>query len=328
VDKCRFGVGVDVGKDELVVAVSGKKPRGFGTTAGEVKRMYRWLKKCSGGGPIHLGMEATGVYSTKVALRLIEYDQMTVSIINPAQIAAYGRVLLKRTKTDCVDAQVILDFVVKHCPLPWEPPSEAHRRLSSLVTQVDAIKAEIAQWRSRQHAHEYTPGLPQEVAKSAARIMKTLRQELAKIEAAIEQLCQRDKQLAEDMAIATSIIGIGNCSAAQILAHGGDALTRRTRRQLDAHAGLAPAQRQSGTSVRGKPHLAKQGNARLRRALYMPTLVAVHHNPVLKHYYQRLLDRGKLKKVALAACMRKMLNIIRAMLIKRERFNTKYQPLT
>lgn len=326
--KSHFSVGVDVGKDELVVAVTGKKSRIFGTSAGEVRRIYRWLKECSGGGSIHLGMEATGVYSTKVALMLIEYDQMVVSIINPAQIAAHGRVLLKRTKTDSVDAQVILDFVIKHCPSPWEPPSEAHRRLSSLVAQADAIKGEIAQWRSRQHAHEHTPGLPREVTRSAAKIMKTLQQELAKIEAAIEQLCQHDKQLTEDMAIATSMIGIGNCSAAQILAHGGDALTRRTRRQLDAHAGLAPAQRQSGTSVRGKPHLAKQGNARLRRALYMPTLVAVHHNPVLMRYYQRLLDKGKPKKVALTACMRKMLNIIRAMLIKKERFNPEYQPLT
>jgi transposase len=328
VDKSGFRVGVDVGKDELVVAVSGKRPQVFGTTPGEIRRMYRWLSKCSGGGSIHLGMEATGVYSTKVALRLIEYDQVTVSIINPAQIVAHGRVLLKRTKTDSVDAQVILDYVIKHCPLPWQPPSEAQRRLSSLVSQADAIKAEIAQWRSRQHAHKHTPGLPHEIVKSAVRIVRTLQQELAKIEAAIEQLCRQDKQLAEDMAITTSIIGIANCSAAQILAHGGDALIRRTRRQLDAHAGLAPAQRQSGTSVRGKTHLAKQGNARLRRALYMPTLVAVHHNPVLKRHYQRLLDRGKLKKVALAACMRKMLNIIRALLIKRERFNPEYQPLT
>ncbi|MEW6413195.1 MAG: IS110 family transposase [Candidatus Zixiibacteriota bacterium] len=327
-DKSRFCVGVDVGKDELVVAIADKKTRFFGTTTSEVRRMYRWLNKCSGGGSIHLGMEATGVYSTKVALKLVEYNQTTVSVINPAQIAAHGRVLLKRTKTDSVDAQVILDFVIKHCPLPWQPPSEAHRRLSSLVTQADAIKAEIGQWRSRQHAHKHTPELPREVTSSAAKIMKTLQQELVKIEAAIEQLCQQDMQLAEDIAIATSIVGIGNCSAAQILAYGGDALTQRTRRQLDAHAGLAPAQRQSGTSVRGKPHLAKQGNARLRRALYMPTLVAVHHNPVLMRYYRRLIDKGKLKKVALAACMRKMLNIIRAMLIKRERFNPQYQPLT
>ena len=327
-NKGRFNVGVDVGKDELLVAVSGKKSRAFGTSLGEIKHMYRWLNKCCDGRPIHLGMEATGVYSTKVALRLIKYDRMTVSIINPAQIAAYGRVLLKRTKTDSVDAQVILDYVIKHSPPPWQPPSAAHRMLSSLVSQADAIKAEIGQWRSRQHAHEHTSGIPKEVSRSASKIMKTLQQELAKIETAIDQLCQDDRQLAENMTIMTSIIGIGACSASQILAHGGDALTRRSRRQLDAHAGLAPAQRQSGTSVRGKPHLAKQGNARLRRALYMPTLVAVHHNPILMRYYQRLLDRGKLKKVALAACMRKMLNIIRAMLIKRERFNIEYQPLT
>lgn len=112
------------------------------------------------------------------------------------------------------------------------------------------------------------------------------------------------------------------------LAYGGDALTLRTRRQLDAHAGLAPAQRQSGSSVRGKSHIAKQGNARLRKALYMPTLVAGQYNPQLKRYYERLVERGKPKKVALTACMRKLLNLLRAMLIKKTLFNPAYQPLT
>lgn len=141
-------------------------------------------------------------------------------------------------------------------------------------------------------------------------------------------MCETDPELAEDMALLTTISGVATRSAAQILAYGGHRLITYSRRQLDAHAGLAPAERQSGTSVRGKSHLAKQGNGRMRRALYMPTLVAVRFNPRLQRFYQRLLEKGKARKVALTACMRKLLNIIRAMLINRKPFDPEYSPLT
>lgn len=327
-NKERFAVGIDVGKDELLVAAGEPRVRTFGTTPGEIRRLHRWLCKTAGSGVIHVGMEATGVYSVKVALALISHGGLTISVINPAQIKAHSRALLKRTKTDAVDAQVIWNFVCKHNPPAWTPPTEAHRRLSALVAQADAIKGEQQQWCSRQHTHRHAPDTPREVTRSTAAILKTLQQQLDKIDDLIENLCRSDQTLAANIALATSIKGIGLCSAVRILAHGGEALTQRTRRQLDAHAGLAPAQKQSGTSVRGKSHLAKQGNAKLRRALYMPTLVAVHHNPLFQNHYQRLLQRGKLKKVALAACMRKMLNVIRAILINKQTFDPNYQPLT
>lgn len=326
--KPRVCVGIDVGKEELVVAAEGQSVQRFGTTAGEITRLCRWLRQVAAERPVHVGMEATGVYSTRVALPMCRVRGMSISVINPAQIRAHGRALLVRTKTDAVDAQVILDFVVKHTPPAWVPPAAARRQLYALVTQADAIKTELRQWRNRLHAQTYTPDLPREVARSTAAMLTLLQEQLTRIENAIEELCRHDAAMAEDMTIATSIKGIGITSAAQILAHGGDALTLRTRRQLDAHAGLAPAQRQSGTSVRGKSHLAKQGNANLRRALYMPTLVAVHHNPYFQRHYQQMLERGKAKKVALVACMRKMLNLLRAMLIKRQTFNPNYQPLT
>jgi transposase len=326
--KPRLSVGIDVGKDELVVAVEGQSILRFGTTAADLKRLCRRLRQMASGRPLHIGMEATGVYSTRVAAVLAQAPGSIVSVINPAQVVAHGRALLRRTKTDAVDALVILDFVLKHTPPAWSLPSVSHRQLYALVVQADAIKTELRQWRNRQHAQSYALELPSEVAKSTKAMLALLQQQLLRIEQAIERLCRQDTTLADDMAILTSVKGIGAASAAQILAHGGEALTCRTRRQLDAHAGLAPAHRQSGTSVRGKSHLAKQGNARLRRALYMPALVAAHCNPHFQRHYQQLVARGKAKKAALVACMRKMLNLIRALLIKREPFKLTYQPLT
>jgi transposase len=327
-NKSNFCVGIDVGKDELVVAVEQGRPRVFGTGMAEVRRLGNWVLKQAGERRVHIGMEATGVYSRSAAVVLSLHEQFTVSVINPAQIKAFGRAMLTRTKTDQVDAGVIREFVRSQSPSAWTPPQPVREELSALVAQADAIRQEIQQWKNRQHAQQHHGNTPKTVTKSTANIIHWLERECQRLDLAIDQLCQTDTSLTEDMALLTTIKGVATRSAAQILAYGGDSLTRRSRRQLDAHAGLVPAQRQSGTSVRGKSHLAKQGNARLRRALFMPTLVAVQFNPVLKRFYQRLLEKGKPKKVALAACMRKLLNIIRAILIKRMPFNPKYQTLT
>jgi transposase len=327
-DKSHFCVGIDVGKDELVVAVDQGRPRVFGTSTAEVKRLGHWILKQAGERQVHMGMEATGVYSRSVAALLSLHQQFTVSVINPAQIKAFGRAMLTRTKTDSVDAGVIREFVRSQSPSAWIPPQPVREQLSALVAQADAIRQEIQQWKNRQHAQQHHGDIPTTVTESTAAIIRSLEREGQRLDRAIDQLCQTDTTLTEDMALLTTISGVAVRSAAQILAYGGDSLITRSRRQLDAHAGLVPAQRQSGTSVRGKSHLAKQGNARLRRALYMPTLVAVQFNPMLKRFYQRLLEKGKPKKVALIACMRKLLNIIRAMLIKRTPFNPNYQPLT
>lgn len=327
-NKTCLAVGIDVGKDELVVATGEKRPRSFGTTPGEIRRLYRWLQKQANGMVLHVGMEATGVYSTTVALGLKTCGDMGISVINPAQIKAHSRALLRRTKTDAVDAQVIRDFVCKHHPPLWTPPTAAQRRLAALVAQADAFTAEKQRWLNRQQTQRHAADTPREVTRSTTLILKTLQRQLDNIEIHMKALCNNDPGLAEIIALVSTIKGVKFRSAVRILSHGGDDLTQRTRRQLDAHAGLAPAHRQSGTSVRGKSHLAKQGNAKLRRALYMPTLVAVHHNPIFRQHYQKLLKRGKLKKVALVACMRKLLNLIRAMLINRKPFNPQYQLLT
>ena len=327
-NKTRFCVGIDVGKDELVVAGEGGAVSTFGTGVDEVKRLARWVLKRAKGQAVHIGMEATGVYSHGVATGLSRYEQFVVSVINPAQIKAFGRAMLVRTKTDRMDARVIREFVRSQSPGAWTPPSPVRQQLYLLVTQADALGVEIRQWKNRQHAQDHDVDVPEAVMRSTSAIISSLESEQKRLHEAIDHLCTNEPELVEDMALLTSIKGVGTRSAAQILAYGGESLTGRTRRQLDAHAGLVPADRQSGTSVRGKSHLAKQGNARLRRALYMPTLVAVHFNPTLARFYERLLARGKLKKVALVACMRKLLNIIRAMLTKKTAFDPSYQPLT
>jgi transposase len=145
----------------------------------------------------------------------------------------------------------------------------------------------------------------------------------ARIEASkkrLHQHIQAHPDLKQQTALLRTIPGIAEWSAACVIAHGGSALTDRNCKQLVAHAGLAPAHRQSGRSVRGKSHIAKTGRVALRRALYMPAMGAAtqNRNAVL---YQRLLAKGKPKKVAIVACMRKLLHLIHGVLKNQTAFN-------
>jgi len=319
--KKTFYVGIDVGQEELWVAMEGKKARSFPHTLSGIKQMHGWVSRTNKDGLFHFCMEATGVYSQSLAACLLELPQTQVSIVNPAQIAYYAKAQLRRTKTDRVDSGVILSFAKSQNPPLWKPPSEALQRLYQLVVQADALKAELGSWRNRAHTHGYTPHLPEIVVQSTKSIRRFLERELDKLEREIGRLCQEKAELSAQMELLISIPGIAHLTASRLLAYGGSYLGSLSARAMVAYAGLAPRERQSGTSVHGKSRLGKQGNARLRHTLYMPTLCALNHNPLIRAFYQRLLAHGKLKMVAVAACMKKLLLIAKAVLVTQKPFN-------
>lgn len=318
-------VGVDVGKAELWVAVVDRRPRRFAHTATGVRSLVRFCRKAAPDHVLHVCMEATGVYGRSLAVRLLEDGaDLEVSIVNPAQIAAFGRAQLRRTKTDAVDAQVILAFARSQTPSPWTPEPVALRELNQLVKEAEALQTTRIQWSNRQHAHSWNADQPAAVRRADRAVLRMLNRQLARLEEAITALCERDPQLRRRVAVLCSIPGVARKSAVRVLAHGQLTLMTHSPKQLTAHAGLAPRHRLSGTSVRGKSHLAKQGNAHLRRALYMPALVASRHNPAIKPVYDRLRAAGKPGKLALAACMRHLLLIARALLREDRLFEPEY----
>lgn len=321
-------IGVDVGASELWGAAAGLRPRKFKHTSAGIRALHRWAVKQAGAAVVHLCMEATGVYSQSLAMRLVNQPGTEVSIVNPACIKAFANVQLRRSKTDVIDAEVIRSYAESQHPQPWQPASEVLRQLYQLVVQADAIKASLQQWQNRNHSHSYIPDLPKEVLTSQRAIRRTLKRQLQLLEEAIDQLCATNPTLAQKVMLLETIPGIARKSSVQILAYGGQWLTERTPKELVAHAGLAPHHHQSGTSVRGKSRIDKRGDRRLRKALYMPALVGIVHNPALKPFYQRLLANQKMKKVALVASMKKLLLISRSMLIHKTTFDPKYQPLT
>jgi len=327
-NKESFYVGVDVGQSEVWAAVGRGKPRKFSHDGSGVKQLYHWAKEKGGASLLHFCLEATGVYSQSLAVCLLGQGRCQISIVNPAQIAAFAKAQMRRSKTDAIDAQVIWDFAQSQHPLVWQPEREAVQQLAALVAQGDALRRTLRSWQNRCHAHRYQPHLPQAVQESAAEVEQVLQQQLDQITREIHRLCQEDGELKRDVSLLCTIPGVAELTATRLLAYGKSALTQRSPKELTAHAGLAPRHRQSGTSLNGKSRLGKQGDARLRFLLYMPTVAATTFNPIIRHHYQRHLANHKPKMVALMACMKKLLLIAQAILISQQPFNPNIKPLT
>jgi transposase len=321
-------VGVDVGQEELVACMEGFKPRCFKHDANGIRKMYSWSRKFAGTAELCFCLEATGVYGYSLASSLANRFEVQVSVVNPARISSFAKAQLRRTKTDNIDARVILAFAQSQNPPCWKPESETQRRLYHLVTQADRLRRMKRQLSNRDHGFKYVPDLPQEIKKSQRSLHRSIERQLANIDKAIESLCVEDVQLRHQVDLLCSIPGVGTHSAVRILAYGKGNLIELNRKSLTAHAGLAPSEKQSGISIRGKTRIAKQGDRRLRCVLYMPALVAAYHNPILKAFYQRLIENGKPKMLAIVAVMKKLLLMIQAILKRKTPFKPDYLPLT
>jgi transposase len=322
--KTTFYVGIDVGQEELVVAVEGSKARSFKHTLAGIGKMVIWVKGLDMDGTPHFCLESTGVYGYFLASHLTVKFGMTVSVINAAQISAFARAQLRRTKTDQVDAQVILNFAQTQHPPIWQPETKVIRHLYHLVVTADKLSQTSQQWSNRSHCHKYVDDLPPIIKKTHQSLQRALKQQILRIEKEIKILIHDDPQLEQQIQLLCSIPGVAIKSASRIMAYGRRALVERNRKAIVAHAGLAPAQKQSGISIHGKSRIAKQGDRRLRKALFMSALVAAHHNPCLKIFYQRLLKKGKPKMLALTAVMKKLLLMIQAILKNKTPFNPNY----
>lgn len=313
----RTVVGIDVAARTLAVAVlEGGGPPGpaeeVANAPGGGRRVIEGLERRGADPAATLPvMEATGTYWVGAAAALAGAG-WPVAVVAPASAKAYARARLRRAKTDAIDAAVLAAYGRDLRPAPWRPPAAEVAELQLLLRERDDLVALRVQVTNRQHALAQLPALPPEAAGPLAAVLATLEEQVAGLEAAIERRVGRaSAALAADLARLDAIKGVGPLTAAVVLAElaallaagGGPA-------QAVAHAGLDPAPRRSGTSVRGAGHISKAGSARLRQALYMAALAAIRSNPPLRAFYRRLVARGKLKKVALVAVARKLLELM------------------
>jgi transposase len=266
-------------------------------------------------------MEATGTYHEGLAEALVQAN-VTVYVVNPARIKAYGRSELSRTKTDSTDAKLIARFfLAQHAaeaPLhPYTPPTPAQARLRALVRRLDDLKG-MQQMELNRHevANEAVrPGIEQ--------VLATLKAQIKATEQAIRDHIDNHPDLRAQRDLLTSIPGIAQTTSAMLIAALGDLRAYSDVRQIVAFAGLNPALRDSGNHV-GRATISRVGDADLRAKLYMPAIVARKHNPILAAFAQRLADRGKAGKVIICAVMRKLLHLVWGVLRSGKPFDPKF----
>jgi len=298
-------LGVDIAKQKFDAAllVDGKtKHKSCKNSAEGFETLTLWLER-QGVEKVHVCMEATGSYGEDLAVYLHEAGHM-VSVVNPARIKGFAQSELIRTKTDKMDAALIARFCLAMKPREWIPPLPEIRSLKALVRRVDSLIDMRTQEKNRiSTAHESITFLIKDH-------IVYLDQEIEKIRRQIADLIGKNPQLKERQELLNSIPSLGKATIPRLLAELDDLDKFNHVREIVAFIGLAPREKLSGSSIKGKPRLSKVGHARLRKALYMPALVSIQCNPVMIDFYNRLKDKGKNGKVIVCAIMRKLVHVI------------------
>jgi transposase len=270
---------------------------------------------------LHAIMEGTGVYHEQATLALSDAGA-TVSIVNPAQVKDFGRSLGVRTKTDGVDSFILARYGALLTPKPWTPPAQEARTLQALLSRREAIAQDLQRERNRLEKADATD-TPLLIRQSIEDSIDFLEKQLAKLQQDIDDHINKHPNLKDDRDLLISIPAVGPQVGNHLLSvmHNHDF---QSAEQLAAYLGLIPVERQSGTSVQGRPRLSKAGPARIRAVLYMAAIVATKHNPHIRALYQRLQERGKTKMSALGAAMRKLVHLCFGVLKTRKPYQANY----
>jgi transposase len=226
-------------------------------------------------------------------------------VVNPAAIKAYAQSRLSRTKTDRVDASLIAGFCAERRPPAWRPPAPELRELQALVRRLEAL----VEMRVAEENRLAAGGAVAAVRASVEEHIAYLSEQIKRTEKLISDHIDSHPGLRRQRELLDSIPGVGEATAAALLAEVPDIKQYRSARQLAAFAGLVPRERQSGSSVRGRVRLSKIGNARLRKALYFPAVTALRCSPFFQAWAEGLRARGKSKMAVIGAAMRKLVHL-------------------
>jgi len=296
-------VGIDVSKKHWDAAIHGrKKVLRFAANHAGGQQLMAWLEE---EGLTHVCLEATGGYEYLLVTILHEREKF-VSVVNPRQVRDFARARGKLAKTDQIDARVIADYATLMQPKKHVKPRDNQEELRSLRARRRQVSDTMVQEKNRLGTVR-----GEEARRSIQEAIDFHKQQLEKLDEQIGELMQKDPEFRQRLKLLTSVPGVGKITAAALMADLPE-LGTLNRREAARLAGLAPINRDSGMQ-RGK-RMIGGGRATVRKGLYMATLVATKHNPIIRKFYQQLLARGKAKMTALTACMRKLLLILNAIL--------------
>ena len=301
--------GVDVSKDRLDVCLRWSEPESHEReeaffVAYDDSGIDALLSRLLEEPTMLVVLEATGGFERAVVGALAAAG-LSVAVLNPRQVRDFARATGRLAKTDRLDASILARFAEAVRPNPKPLPDREIRALQAIVARRRQLLGMIAAENNR------LSSAAKPVAKRIKVHIRWLEKELSRTEGNLEAAIESSPALGENEALLRSVPGVGPVLARTLLA-GVPELGKLTHKRVAALVGVAPLNRDSGT-LRGRRSVWG-GRAEVRGALYMGALVAARRNPVVKEFYERLLAAGKPKKVALVACMRKLLSILNAVL--------------
>lgn len=330
----RQSLGVDVAQKELVVSLGRLHEdlsielysrRVFRNSETSFNALHKWLQKnINTSLNCRIVMEATGVYHQKFAHFMLDKGY-NVSIVLPNKISNYMRTLELKTITDKSCGDAIARFGLERKLEDWAKPDEAFRNLKQLTRERDQIVDERTATKNRLHAEESEVFPNKGSVKRMKALIKFLNKQEKEIKSEISQQLKENESIKAKVNQITSQPGMGELTAVILLSETNGFEHIRSKKQLTSYAGMDIREKQSGTSVKGRPRLSKKGNRHIRKALHLPSLSAVKHNPEYKEIYTRLIEKHGIKMKALVAIQRKMLELAYILIKNDTVYNKDYQ---
>lgn len=326
-------VGIDVSQKELDVSLGHMDAEAstfiyayktFLNTEKGFTAMLLWIKKQTDvESPLRFVMEATGVYHEALAY-FLSNKTYSVSIVMPNKITNFFRTLEGKTVTDKSMSAAIALFGLEKKLEDWTPPKKVFRELRQITRERDQLICERTMLKNQLHAEE-TEAYPSvlTVKRIKARI-KLINSQLKDTLSEINGYIRKDASISESIKLITSVPGIGVLTGAIILAETNGFELIRSKKQLTSYAGLDVKEKESGTSVKGKPRISKRGNRYLRKAMYMPALAAIRHSERYKAIFSRIVARNGIKMKAGVAVQRKLLEMAYTIYKTRKPFEADY----
>jgi transposase len=311
-------VGIDVAQKELVVSL-GRMDEEATTTVYAYKTFVNnekgfmalvlWVKKQTMEAfPLRYVMEATGVYHESLAYFLTGKAYL-VSIVMPNKITNFFKTLEIKTVTDKSMSEAITMFGLEKKLDNWVQPKKVFRELRQITRERDQLIVERTMLKNQLHAEQVEAYPSVKTVKRIKDRIQMANKQLNETMAEIKQTIKTDMELKDDIALITTIPGIGMLTSAIIMAETNGFELIRNASQLSSYSGFDVKEKESGTSVKGKSKISKRGNRHLRKAMHMPALAAIRHSERYKAIFIRIVARNGIKMKATVAVQRKLLEM-------------------
>lgn len=311
--------GIDVAQKELVVSfgclqedlsVDLRTSKVFSNTQKGHNALIDWVRKTSAPDTaVQFVMEATGVYHESLAYFLVDRS-CNVVIVLPNKISNYFRTLQVKTINDYTASEAIARFGLERKLDCWQKPDPVLKKLRQLCRERNQIIDTRTVTKNQLHAEKAEAEPNTGTVQRLKQLIVVLNKQIAQVKGEIEGLIKGKRELAEAVELITTLPGVAVLTAATVLAETNGFELIRNKKQLTSYAGLDVREKQSGTSIKGKPTISKRGNRYLRKAMHLPALAAIRHDARFKSVFTRLVEKHGIKMKAAVAVQRKLLEMI------------------